>query len=185
AEIGVPGIARGPIWGGVLCRVPWFWRHEGLSVQVTISVTVTIGEPQARHQTPVARATGLSKVYGSGQAQVTALDAVDVAFGGGQFAAIMGPSGSGKSTLMHCLAGLDAPTSGQVWIGDTQIGALRDKKLTELRREAIGFVFQSFNLIPTLTAAENIVLPMTLAGTKPDQVWLDQVIDTVDLRPRL
>jgi putative ABC transport system ATP-binding protein len=116
---------------------------------------------------------------------VTALDGVDVAFQRGQFTAVMGPSGSGKSTLMHCLAGLDAPTAGQVWIGGTSIGGLRDRRLTELRRREVGFIFQSFNLLPTLSAGENIVLPMTLAGRKPDTGWLDQVIDTVDLRARL
>ena len=102
---------------------------------------------------------GASQVYGSGDARVVALDAVDVAFAAGQFAAIMGPSGSGKSTLMHCLAGLDTPTAGQAFIGDTEITALNDKALTRLRRDQVGFIFQSFNLLPTLTALENITLP--------------------------
>jgi putative ABC transport system ATP-binding protein len=127
----------------------------------------------------------LTKVYGEGEAQVVALDSVDIDIERGRFTAIMGPSGSGKSTLMHCLAGLDSVTSGQVLIGETEITALKDKALTQLRRDKIGFVFQSFNLIPTLTAVENITLPMDIAGTKPDQQWVDLIIDTVGLRSRL
>ena len=135
--------------------------------------------------THAAHATALTKVYGSGDTQVTALDAVDVAIETGRYTAIMGPSGSGKSTLMHCLAGLDNLTSGQVWIGDVELSALSDKKLTALRRDAVGFVFQAFNLVPTLSALENITLPLDIAGRKPDQEWLDTVIDTVGLRDRL
>ena len=135
--------------------------------------------------TPAARASSLSKVYGSGDTRVTALDSVDVEIETGRFTAIMGPSGSGKSTLMHCLAGLDALTSGEVWIGDVALSGLSDKKLTVLRRDAVGFVFQAFNLVPTLTALENITLPLDIAGRKPDQEWLDTVIDTVGLRDRL
>jgi putative ABC transport system ATP-binding protein len=135
--------------------------------------------------TPAARATALTKVYGSGETRVTALDAVDVEIETGRFTAIMGPSGSGKSTLMHCLAGLDSITGGRVWIGDTELSALSDKKLTQLRRDAVGFVFQAFNLVPTLSALENITLPLDIAGRKPDQEWLDTVIDTVGLRDRL
>ena len=135
--------------------------------------------------TPAARATALTKVYGSGETRVTALDTVDVEIETGRFTAIMGPSGSGKSTLMHCLAGLDSITGGQVWIGDTELSALSDKKLTQLRRDAVGFVFQAFNLVPTLSALENITLPLDIAGRKPDQEWLDTVIDTVGLRDRL
>lgn len=135
--------------------------------------------------TTAASARGLTKIYGEGEAQVVALDAVDIDIEQGRFTAIMGPSGSGKSTLMHCLAGLDSVTGGQVSIGDTEITALKDKTLTELRRDKIGFVFQSFNLIPTLTAAENITLPMDIAGTKPDAQWVDLIIDTVGLRSRL
>jgi putative ABC transport system ATP-binding protein len=116
---------------------------------------------------------------------VTALDAVDVEIETGRFTAIMGPSGSGKSTLMHCLAGLDSVSGGQVWIGDVELSALSDKNLTKLRRDAVGFVFQAFNLVPTLSALENITLPLDIAGRKPDQVWLDTVIDTVGLRDRL
>ncbi len=132
-----------------------------------------------------ARAVGLGKVYGSGQTRVTALGGVDVEFARGGFAAIMGPSGSGKSTLMHCMAGLDTASGGQVFIGDTEITALNDKALTRLRRDRIGFIFQAFNLLPTLTALENVTLPGDIAGRRPDRAWLDQVIDTVGLRDRL
>jgi putative ABC transport system ATP-binding protein len=135
--------------------------------------------------TNAAHATALSKVYGSGDTRVTALDTVDVEIENGRFTAIMGPSGSGKSTLMHCLAGLDSISAGQVWIGDVELSALSDKNLTKLRRDAVGFVFQAFNLVPTLTALENITLPLDIAGRKPDQAWLDTVIDTVGLRDRL
>lgn len=135
--------------------------------------------------TIAARANSLSKIYGDGDTRVTALDAVDVEIGAQQFTAIMGPSGSGKSTLMHCLAGLDSVTSGQVWIGDTELSSLSDKELTRLRRDSVGFVFQAFNLVPTLSAIENITLPMDIAGRKADPAWLDTVIDTVGLRDRL
>ena len=132
-----------------------------------------------------ARAVDATKVYGKGEAEVRALDGVSVDFATSRFTAIMGPSGSGKSTLMHTLAGLDSLTSGSVWIGNTELGSLSEKKLTKLRRDHIGFVFQAFNLIPTLTAAENITLPMKLAGRKPDREWFDNVVDTVGLRNRL
>ena len=135
--------------------------------------------------TNAARATSLSKIYGTGDTRVTALDSVDVEIETGRFTAIMGPSGSGKSTLMHCLAGLDSLSGGQVWIGDVELSALSDKNLTKLRRDAVGFVFQAFNLVPTLSALENITLPLDIAGRKPDQQWLDTVIDTVGLRDRL
>ena len=135
--------------------------------------------------TTAARADRLTKVYGSGETKVVALDAVSVDFPAGQFTAIMGPSGSGKSTLMHCLAGLDEASDGAVFIGDTDITKLDDKRLTRLRRDAVGFIFQAFNLLPTLSALENITLPMDIAGRKPDQEWLDTVIDTVGLRDRL
>jgi putative ABC transport system ATP-binding protein len=138
-----------------------------------------------RPTTSAARAVDLTKVYGSGDTQVVALDAVSCEFAAGQFTAIMGPSGSGKSTLMHCLAGLDSATSGVVWLGDTALTTLNDKALTRLRRDEIGFIFQSFNLVPTLTAIENITLPMDLAGTTPDKEWLDRLIETVGLRDRL
>lgn len=132
-----------------------------------------------------ARARGLTKAYGSGDTAVLALDSVDVDIARGRFTAVMGPSGSGKSTLMHCLAGLDTVSAGQVWLGDTEITGLKDRQLTRLRRDRVGFVFQSFNLVPTLTAAENITLPMDIAGRKPDQEWLDRVVDTLGLRDRL
>ncbi len=134
---------------------------------------------------PAARTTGLSKVYGTGETQVVALDSVDVAIDRGRFTAIMGPSGSGKSTLMHCLAGLDRASSGQVFIGDTDLTKLNDDKLTTLRRDAVGFIFQAFNLVPTLSAAENITLPLDIAGKKVDQAWFDTVVETVGLRNRL
>ncbi|MFI9627162.1 ABC transporter ATP-binding protein [Streptomyces sp. NPDC052042] len=135
--------------------------------------------------TVAARATDLSKVYGEGETRVTALDRVSVDFPRGEFTAIMGPSGSGKSTLMHCVAGLDSFTSGSVRIGDTELGALKDKQLTQLRRDKIGFIFQAFNLLPTLTALENITLPMDIAGRKPDEAWMRRVIDMVGLSDRL
>jgi putative ABC transport system ATP-binding protein len=132
-----------------------------------------------------ARAVEATKVYGSGDTAVVALDEVSVAFATGRFTAIMGPSGSGKSTLMHVVAGLDSLTEGRVFIGDVELGTLSDKELTLLRRTQVGFVFQAFNLVPTLTARENVVLPLTLARTRPDPAWLDEVIDTVGLRDRL
>jgi putative ABC transport system ATP-binding protein len=132
-----------------------------------------------------ARAVDATKVYGKGEAEVQALAGVTVDFATARFTAIMGPSGSGKSTLMHALAGLDRLTSGSVWIGGVELGTLKDKKLTQLRRDRIGFIFQAFNLVPTLTAAENIVLPLRLAGRKPDRRWLDHVVATVGLQNRL
>ncbi|MFE0047922.1 ABC transporter ATP-binding protein [Streptomyces albireticuli] len=132
-----------------------------------------------------ARATDLSKVYGQGETRVTALDSVSVEFRRGEFTAIMGPSGSGKSTLMHCLAGLDSVSSGSARIGDVELASLGDRQLTRLRRDRIGFVFQAFNLLPTLTALENITLPMDIAGRKPDKQWLDMVVGTVGLSGRL
>src|SRR5687767_15776763 len=132
-----------------------------------------------------AKAVKVSKIYGAGDAAVRALDSVTVGFPKGRFTAIMGASGSGKSTLMHCMAGLDSVTSGNVFLGETDVSSLDDKALTQLRRDQVGFVFQAFNLLPTLTALENITLPLDLAGKKADQAWLDQVIDTVGLRPRL
>ncbi|QBJ98830.1 ABC transporter ATP-binding protein [Rhodococcus sp. ABRD24] len=135
--------------------------------------------------TVAARAVNLSKVYGSGDTQVHALAGVSAEFARGEFTAIMGPSGSGKSTLMHCLAGLDAPSSGSVLIGATDLTTLSDKQMTKLRRDRIGFVFQAFNLVPTLTALENITLPLDIAGRRADQQWLDIVIDRLGLRDRL
>jgi putative ABC transport system ATP-binding protein len=141
--------------------------------------------PVAPGSAAAARVVDLTKVYGSGAAQVRALDGVTLDIAAGEFTAVMGPSGSGKSTLMHCCAALDVPTTGQVFIGDTEIGSLSDKKLTNLRRERIGFVFQSFNLVPTLTAGENILLPLSIAGRKPEPEWYDEVIRSVDLGDRL
>ncbi|HEY8473984.1 MAG TPA: ABC transporter ATP-binding protein, partial [Natronosporangium sp.] len=132
-----------------------------------------------------ARANDVWKVYGSGEAQVVALRGVTVQFARGAFTAIMGPSGSGKSTLMHCLAGLDSVTRGEVFIGDTKVTGLSDAGLTKLRRDQVGFIFQQFNLLPTLTAKENILLPLSIAGRKPDPAWFDTVVDTVGLRDRL
>jgi putative ABC transport system ATP-binding protein len=132
-----------------------------------------------------AEAVNVVKSYGTGEMMVYALAGVSVGLVRGQFTAIMGPSGSGKSTLMHCLAGLDSVTSGTVRIGDIDLTGLSDKKMTQLRRDRIGFVFQSFNLVPTLTALENITLPMDIAGKRPDQAWLDSVIDTLGIRDRL
>ena len=134
---------------------------------------------------PIVSTTELSRVYGEGETAVHALRDVTVAFPSGQFAAIMGPSGSGKSTLMHLLAGLDRPTAGSVVVDDLELANLDDKALTRLRRDRLGFVFQAFNLVPVLTAEENILLPLTLAGRKPDREWLDQLIAAVGLGDRL
>jgi putative ABC transport system ATP-binding protein len=134
---------------------------------------------------PALSASGLSKVYGRGDTAVTALNSLDITFEAGRFHAVMGASGSGKSTLMHCLAGLDRPTSGAVRIGDTDLTTLDDEKLTLLRRDHVGFVFQKFNLLPVLTAAENILLPLTIAGRRPDRPWFDQVVAAVGLTDRL
>jgi putative ABC transport system ATP-binding protein len=132
-----------------------------------------------------ARTIDAVKVYGAGGTEVRALDGVSVDIAQATFTAVMGPSGSGKSTLMHCLAGLDTLTSGQVLIGDQELGGLSDRELTKVRRDRIGFVFQAFNLLPTLSAGENITLPMDLARTKPDATWLTRVIETVGLANRL
>ncbi|HMF82529.1 MAG TPA: ABC transporter ATP-binding protein [Acidimicrobiia bacterium] len=145
-------------------------------------MTSTITTPP---RTAVARTEHATKVYGEGEAAVRAIDDITTGFPAGRFTAIMGPSGSGKSTLMHCVAGLDGLTSGRVFIGDVELGMLSDKELTLLRRDRIGFVFQSYNLIPTLSALENITLPISLAARDPERDWLDVVIDTVGLRDRL
>jgi putative ABC transport system ATP-binding protein len=152
---------------------------------MTITTTTASGHIGAAADAPAARAEHLSKVYGAGEATVTALDDVSVGLDRGRFTAIMGPSGSGKSTLLHLLAGLDRPTAGTVHLGDTEITSLSDKRLTMLRRDRIGFVFQSFNLLPTMTAAENIVLPMRIAGRRPDQRWVASIVETVGLTGRL
>jgi putative ABC transport system ATP-binding protein len=134
---------------------------------------------------PAARAVDLTKTYGKGDVVVRALDGVNVEFERGRFTAVMGPSGSGKSTLMHCMAGLDVATSGRAFVGDKEIGLLDDGDLTELRRDRIGFVFQSFNLVPTLSAAENITLPLDLAGAKVDQAWFDHLVQALGIADRL
>jgi putative ABC transport system ATP-binding protein len=134
---------------------------------------------------PAARAVDLSKTYGKGDAVVNALSNVNVTFERGRFTAVMGPSGSGKSTLMHCMAGLDVPTSGHTYIGEQDIATLNDAGLTQLRRDHIGFVFQSFNLVPTLTARDNIVLPADLAGTKVDKDWFDYLVNQLGIADRL
>ena len=149
-----------------------------------MSATNEMAPPDARTAV-AARAVGLSKVYGEGDASVRALDDVSVEFERARYTAIMGPSGSGKSTLLHCMAGLDTPTSGQVFIGDVDLTMLSEKALTLLRRRSVGFVFQAYNLVPTLTASENITLPLDIAGEETDKAWFDEVIDTVGIRDRL
>ncbi len=134
---------------------------------------------------PAAHAVGATKIYGQGETEVRALDDVTIAFPAGRFPAIMGPSGSGKSTLMHCMAGLDDLSAGTAYIAGVDLGTLNDKDLTQLRRDRVGFIFQGYNLVPTLTARENIVLPMDLAKRKPDAGWLDQVVTSVGLKDRL
>ena len=146
---------------------------------------MSVASPPTVSTSVAVTARGLTKKYGSGSTAVTALDAVDVDFTAGQFTAIMGPSGSGKSTLMHCLAGLDRADAGSVHIGQTDITRLDDKRLTLLRRDHVGFVFQKFNLLPALSAAENIRLPLAIAGRKPDAAWFQQVVSAVRLSDRL
>ncbi|MEU7638565.1 MULTISPECIES: ABC transporter ATP-binding protein [unclassified Streptomyces] len=141
--------------------------------------------PRSPVAEPAARATDLTKVYGKGETRVTALDAVSVEFARSRFTAVMGPSGSGKSTLMHCLAGLDKVTSGSACVGDTELARLTERQLTALRRDKVGFVFQGFNLLPTLSALENITLPLRIAGRQPDPAWLETVVATVGLADRL
>jgi len=141
--------------------------------------TVTTGAALA------ARIEDAYKIYGSGDAEVRALNGVTREFRAGAFTAIMGPSGSGKSTLMQCMAGLDRLTSGKTWIGDAELTGMSEKQVTQVRRDRVGFIFQSFNLVPTLNAIENICLPLDIAGRKPDQDWLDQVIDALSLQKRL
>ena len=154
-----------------------------------MNTNTTIAQaPVADQEAPassIVRLQGVSKIYGSGDAQVRALDDVSVGFGAGEFTAIMGPSGSGKSTMMHILAGLDAPTSGHVFVEDTDITTLKDTALTKLRRDRIGFVFQSFNLVPTLDARANILLPMRLAGATPEKEWFDLIVASLGIADRL
>ncbi len=137
------------------------------------------------HNVPAARAEGLYKVYGYGDTAVAALKGIDVAFNQGEFTAIMGPSGSGKSTLMHCMAGLDAATGGKVYLGDTELSSLKDRDMTNLRRDRLGFIFQSFNLVPTLNAKENITLPLDIAGKKVDREWFEHITQRLGLDQRL
>jgi putative ABC transport system ATP-binding protein len=134
---------------------------------------------------PAAHAVDLTRIYGSGDATVRALNGVNVEFARGAFTAVMGPSGSGKSTLLHCMAGLDRPTSGHTYVADLNVSSLDDKQLTQMRRDRIGFVFQSFNLVPTLTAGENITLPIDLAGEKVDQQWFDYLVVQLGITDRL
>jgi putative ABC transport system ATP-binding protein len=148
-------------------------------------MTSTVETPTGSALTPAARAIDLTKSYGKDDAVVRALDGITIEFERGRFTAVMGPSGSGKSTLMHCMAGLDVPTSGRTFVGDQEIGLLDDSGLTQMRRDRIGFVFQSFNLVPTLTAAENITLPADLAGTKVDQDWFRYLVDQLGIGDRL
>ena len=151
-------------------------------MKMTIPDEQTAG---TREATPAARIVGGVKVYGKGATAVRALDAISAEFAAGEFTAIMGPSGSGKLTLLHCLAGLDCLTGGRVLLGELDLGSLDDKAMTLLRRERIGFVFQAFNLVPTLTAGENVVLPLTLGGRKPDQAWLDELARSLGIADRL
>jgi putative ABC transport system ATP-binding protein len=150
-----------------------------------MTLTDTTTRPAVRSRRSAAQAVGVTKAYGTGDAQVLALDDVSVEIESGRFTAIMGPSGSGKSTLLHVLAGLDRPTAGEVRIGGTDITTLDDKHLTLLRRDKIGFIFQQFNLLPTLTAAENIRLPLKIAGRRPDPLWIQTVVGTVGLEARM
>ncbi|WP_313006129.1 ABC transporter ATP-binding protein [Corynebacterium variabile] len=147
--------------------------------------TATTADNTSSTDTAAACADALTKIYGSGDTKVTALDNVSVSFAAGEFTAIMGPSGSGKSTLMHCMAGLDTPTSGSAWLGTTDLASLTDKELTKTRRDRLGFIFQSFNLVPTLTAEENITLPTDIAGRKVDRAWFDEVTGRLGLTDRL
>jgi putative ABC transport system ATP-binding protein len=151
-------------------------------MQTSIASTQATGTAE---KAPAARIIEGVKIYGTGATSVRALDAISADFTSGEFTAIMGPSGSGKSTLLHCLAGLDRLTSGQVLLGDVALGDLRDKAMTVLRRERIGFVFQAFNLVPTLTARENVVLPLTLGGKRPDEEWVAQLTGTLGIADRL
>jgi putative ABC transport system ATP-binding protein len=148
-------------------------------------MTAVVEPVQSPPKQIAARVVNVTKSYGSGEAQINALDGVSVEFQAGEFTAIMGPSGSGKSTLLHCIAGLDRVTDGEVWLGDTDITRLKEKKMTLVRRERIGFIFQAFNLLPTLNAQENIELPMRLARKKPDRNWFDLIVATVGLGDRL
>jgi putative ABC transport system ATP-binding protein len=154
----------------------------GVTMTTTTDISKSAGSLQAA---PAARIIDGVKIYGAGATAVRALDSISADFAAGAFTAIMGPSGSGKSTLLHCLAGLDRLTSGQVLLGGQSLGDLNDKAMTLLRRERIGFVFQAFNLVPTLTARENVILPLTLGGRKPDPEWLTELTGVLRIADRL
>jgi len=150
-----------------------------------VNAPVSLVPAASQSVAAAARAVDVWKTYGSGDAAVTALRGISVELHSGRFTAVMGPSGSGKSTLMHCLAGLDTVTKGEVYVGETRLNGLSDRGLTRLRRDQVGFVFQQFNLLPTLTALENITLPLAIAGRRPDTEWLAEVVDSVGLADRL
>jgi putative ABC transport system ATP-binding protein len=158
-----------------------WWRRRRAGRQAGIAIAST----EDAAPSSAARAIDLTKTYGKGGAVVRALDGVSIELEPGRFTAVMGPSGSGKSTLMHCMAGLDTPTSGRTFVGNQEIGQLDDAGLTELRRDRIGFIFQSFNLVPTLSAGENITLPVDLAGAKVDRAWFDYLVDALGIADRL
>ncbi|MXZ31635.1 MAG: ABC transporter ATP-binding protein [Acidimicrobiia bacterium] len=153
--------------------------------QQSVEAAVAGWREQRRANGAAARAIGAVKIYGKGETEVRALDGVDVSFDAGELTTIMGPSGSGKSTLMHCMAGLDDVTDGRIFIGDTELGSLNERELTLLRRRQVGFIFQAYNLLPTLTALENMTLPISLAGEEPDSAWLSEVVEAVGLADRL
>src|SRR6478609_10172566 len=178
---GVSGSSGGPA-GDARATNPWWWfggtRDRGSMTQSALA-------DGSQSVLPAARVRHLTKTYGAGAALVTALDDVSLDLAAGELTAVMGPSGSGKSTLMHCCAALDTGDSGEVWIGDQELTGLKDKALTRLRRDEIGFVFQSYNLVPTLSAEENILLPLAIAGRRPDPEWYESVVATVRLGDRL
>jgi ABC-type glutathione transport system ATPase component len=147
----------------------------------TVDAAAGAADNDTEHRPPAAQAIDLRKAYGTGQAEVHALAGITISFETGRFTAVMGPSGSGKSTLMHCMAGLDRPTSGSSFIGGTDVTSLSDRRLSELRRDRVGFVFQAFNLVPALTAAENITLPIDLAARKLDKAWFDHLVGELGL----
>jgi putative ABC transport system ATP-binding protein len=155
-------------------------EHQGPASLATCATEAETGIEGA-----VVQARDLTRTYGEGQAAVQALDGVSIDIGRGAYTAIMGPSGSGKSTLMHLLAGLDRPTSGEVWVDGVELTSLKERALTQLRRDRIGFIFQTFNLLPTLTADENIMLPLTIAGRKGDGAWVKELVETIGIQDRL
>src|SRR5215472_9975537 len=160
-------------------------QPRGVNRELRPAVALPPAGPASSGLAPAARAVAAVKVYGHGNAAVRAVDGITLELAAGQFTAIMGPSGSGKSTLLHCLAGLDSLTSGRAFLGETELGTLSDRQLTRLRRERIGFIFQSLNLLPALTAKDNILLPLRIRGRQPDQAWLDQLVGLTGLAGRL